>query len=176
MLDLETMSSSPRAMIVSIGAVRFDLNKFELGEEFYYVIDLESYDDPRFDFSPNTFYWWMGQDSEAKKIFEKNTVKVGIKKALAEFSYFVKNSTERYPLIWGNGASFDNVITRHAFEVCGFPVPWSHKQDVCYRTIRKMFPHEKIEEGTKHNALQDAKNQAKTMTEIFRALKGTFIP
>jgi hypothetical protein len=162
-------------MICAIGAVRFDLNKMELGEEFYHVIDLTSYDDPRFDFSPNTFYWWMEQGEEAKKIFTSDTVKVGIKKALAEFSYFVKNSPQP-PLIWGNGASFDNVIIHHAFEVCGFPVPWSHKQDVCFRTIRRMFPHTKVEEGIAHNALQDAKNQALTMIQIFSAFRGEFIP
>jgi len=177
MLDLETFSPSPRAMILSIGAVRFSLDKLELGDEFYHVIDLTSYDDPTFDFSPNTFYWWMGQGDEAKKIFDADTVKVGIKKALAEFTYFVKNSnSDSSVLIWGNGASFDNVIIRHAYEVCKFPVPWSHKQDVCFRTIRRMFPHTKVEGGVAHNALQDAKNQALTMIQIFSSFKGEFIP
>lgn len=176
MLDLETLSLSPQAMIVSIGAVRFSLEQMILGDEFYNVIDLTSYDDPRFDFSPNTFYWWMGQSLASREVFEPGTVKVGIKKALAEFSYFVKDTIHEPPLIWGNGASFDNVIIRHAYETCGFPVPWSHKQDVCYRTIRRMFPHSEVESGTKHNALQDAKNQALTMIQIFSTMKGDFIP
>jgi hypothetical protein len=41
MLDLETLSSGPRAAILSIGAVRFDLEKLELGDELYVVLDPE---------------------------------------------------------------------------------------------------------------------------------------
>jgi exodeoxyribonuclease VIII len=176
MLDLETLASSPRAAICAIGAVRFDLNELKLGEEFYRVIDLVSLKKFGFEFDPETFYWWMEQGQEARKIFDKTTEKVGIKKALAEFTYFVKASDDSVPLIWGNGASFDNVILSHAYEICGNPRPWSHKQDVCYRTIRKMFPHTAVEEGVAHNALQDAKNQALTMIQIFSAFKGEFIP
>lgn len=175
MLDIETLSSKPNAAIASIGAVRFDLNELKLGEEFYHVVDLRSCQKFGMHFDPDTLYWWMNQKEDSREIFADSTVKVGIKKALAEFTYFVRNASSD-PLIWGNGASFDNVVVGNAYSVCSMPRPWSHKQDVCFRTIRSIFPHMKIEEGIAHNALQDAKNQANTMIEVFQSYKGDFIP
>ena len=174
MLDLETLSSRNNAAIVAIGAVRFDLETFQLGEEFYKVVDPSSCQKLKLHIDARTVIWWMNQSEEAREIFSDRVKKDNIKNALAEFSYFVRESDPN-PLIWGNGATFDNVIIRTAYEMCNFPIPWSHRQNVCYRTIRKMFPHERVEEGVLHNALQDAKNQAQTMIQIFRDLKGNFV-
>lgn len=42
MLDIETMGNQSYSSILSIGAVKFDLNTGETGDEFYTTIDLKS--------------------------------------------------------------------------------------------------------------------------------------
>ncbi len=42
MIDLESMGKKPNAPIVSIGAVFFDPQSGELGQEFYTAVNLES--------------------------------------------------------------------------------------------------------------------------------------
>lgn len=63
--------------------------------------------------------------------------------------------------VWGNGASFDNVILRGAYARNSTPAPWAWWNDRCYRTIKALHrevPMERL--GTHHNALDDAISQA----------------
>ena len=63
--------------------------------------------------------------------------------------------------MWGNGATFDNVILANAYRGAGLPVPWKFWNDKCYRTIKGFFPQIKLQRiGTHHNAQDDAESQA----------------
>ena len=168
MLDLETLSSGPRAAILSIGAVRFDLS-LGIGPQIEIFIHPTSYHGVM-EIDADTVGWWMSQRDEAKELFRKciSEGSLPICTALDEFSQFVGNDNDS--LIWGNGSTFDNIILRNSYQVCGKKYFVSYKNDLCYRTLRRMFPHSKIEEGVKHGALQDALNQAKTMIGLMKGL------
>jgi hypothetical protein len=69
--------------------------------------------------------------------------------------------------MWGNGAAFDNVVLRNAFERAHLTPPWNFRQDMCYRTIKTLFPDVEMPERVgKHNALEDAKWQAQHLIAI----------
>ena len=75
-------------------------------------------------------------------------------------------------LVWGNGAAFDNVILRRAFERLGLDTPWSHWNDRCYRTIKNLAPAIVLERfGAHHSALDDAVSQTLHLQRIFSALE-----
>jgi 3' exoribonuclease, RNase T-like len=63
---------------------------------------------------------------------------------------------------------------RHAYEACGIKAPWSYRYDFCYRTMYRNFPSAEPyrAEGVKHNALDDARSQAKHLISIMKRLKG----
>jgi len=167
MLDLETMGNRPDAAIIAIGAVEFDRETGQLGREFYEVVDLESAMRAGGTVDASTILWWMQQSDDARREFRQDGY--SIQEALKHFSYWVRQGGIN-PNIWGNGSDFDNVILRSAYTRLGLRAPWSHKQNRCFRTVRNLFPPVEIavEDGVKHNALADAKYQARYLCEILR--------
>lgn len=153
MVDLETLSSSNRAMIVSIGAIEFDLNTGELGSVYYTNVK----PDDRFEISGQTVMWWLGQSKEAQ-----SRLLDGVQHPI---DFVLRDFAKWYPkgaALWGNGATFDNVILRHAYNVCGITPPWHYRDDRCFRTAKAMLPQVMWpEHGVAHDALADAIAQAK---------------
>ncbi|EOX3942318.1 3'-5' exonuclease [Vibrio alginolyticus] len=184
MLDLETMGNGSNAAIVSIGAVVFDPNAGELGADFEEVISLNSsayYGE----IDASTVNWWLQQSDEARQIFSNDVTKSSLKNALEHFNQWLSDLGEPSELhLWGNGKEFDNVITRNAFKACRMKPSFSHWNDLDVRTIVRMGKDiigidpksTLVREGTHHSALDDAKFQAKYVSEIWMELanlKGT---
>lgn len=165
MLDLETMGTGPSSAIVAIGAVRFDPVAGKLGDEFYRVVDLQSAVDDGGVIDPSTVLWWMKQSDEARREFER--VGFPIRNALLDFAMFIQPDDK----VWGNGASFDNVILRSAYEHAGQPCPWKWYNDRCYRTVKSTSDLKIVNSGVKHNALSDSIAQANHLIEIYASLK-----
>jgi exodeoxyribonuclease VIII len=173
MVDLETMGNRGNAAIVSIGAVRFDPTG--LKEEFYKVIDLDSSVMAGMDIDVSTVSWWLRQGAEARKIFTDVGV-TSLKAALVDFKIFIGKGAE----VWGNGADFDNVILKSAYDAVELPLPWQYWNNRCYRTMKGLYKQVKLDRtGTHHNALDDAKTQAEHLIRIFKYLEkdvGKLIP
>lgn len=163
MLDLETMSTKSNASIIAIGAVAFNENG--ITSEFYKEISLKSCADKGLDIDANTVTWWLNQSKEAQSKFFKNEEAIPLEEALKMFSEwfeFQGGST-----IWGNGATFDNVILRNACEVCGVDYPVKFWNDMCYRTVKSLNPDIDFKRvGVYHYALDDAKSQALHLIDI----------
>jgi exodeoxyribonuclease VIII len=161
MLDLETLSTTQNATIVSIGAVAFDANGTY--DEFYRVIDLDSYEPlPRgaFDLSFATLAWWFRQSKAARDELGSD-VKVPIKSALNAFAEWPEDKGFDVFGMWGNGADFDNVILGNAYKALGMRPPWAYRNNRCMRTLKSMLPKVDVpRQGTHHNALDDARWQA----------------
>jgi len=170
MLDIETWGTDPGSVITSIGAVRF--NTEEVLDDFYEIVDPASCVEVGLKIDPNTIKWWMGQSDKARGEFQKEGKHIG--QVLAEFAGWIH--LEGYPpgidvapIVWGNGAIFDNVLMTSAYQATGIKRPWSYKGDYCYRTIKNLFPDIKFERvGELHNALDDARSQALHLIEILK--------
>lgn len=163
MIDLETLGTEPNAPVISIGAVFFDKERFK--EEFYTTLNFEQQIDTgrKLDFS--TIKWWMFQDNKAKKIFKD--IKTDTLTGLKQFTEFC-NLYKAKP--WGNGSTFDIAILEDTFRMYKIEIPWKFWNVRDYRTFKQLFPNEIEREGVYHNALDDAKHQAKNIIEN---LKGT---
>lgn len=165
MLDLETMGNGPDAAIVTIGAVAFDVASGEIGPAYYNRVTLESAVQGGGVIDASTVAWWMQQGDEARQeICRPGGVTLG--DALRSFAIWVAEHTHDTEM-WGNGASFDNVILRGAYARQGLQPPWAWWNDRCYRTIKaqhRSVPFERL--GTHHNALSDATSQAQHLIKI----------
>ena len=71
MLDLETMGTGPNAAITAIGAVKFDPDKGEIVETFYFKVNLESSVKQGGVIDASTVIWWLGQNEEARAEMQK---------------------------------------------------------------------------------------------------------
>ena len=164
MVDLETMGVNDKAAIIAIGAVPFDFEG-NIGPTFYKTIDLADSVAHGGVMDPSTVLWWMRQSDEARKEFDRpGNYEI---ESLIDFTNYLDLNFSEDVKVWGNGASFDNVILANAYKRNGEDVPWKYYNDRCYRTMKNLAPHIKMErEGTHHNALADAISQAKHLQRI----------
>ncbi|HFO4682439.1 TPA: 3'-5' exoribonuclease [Escherichia coli] len=173
MIDLETMGKNPDAPIASIGAVFFDPQTGEQGPEFSKIIDMGTCGGT---VDISTIEWWLQRSGEARAAILAD--RIPLDDALLQLREFIdENSGEFFVQVWGNGANFDNVILRRSYERQEIPCPWRYYNDRDVRTIvelgkaidfdaRTAIPFE----GERHNALDDARYQAKYVSAIWQKL------
>jgi len=174
MIDLETLDTSPSAVVLSIGAVAFSDDGVKSGE-FYVELtgDLETQQKAGRTTSMSTLLWWMGQGAAAQTVFRSHPVggvvrmdTVAALEALRGF-LFAQGPLDQIKM-WANGSDFDNVIMRSLYESFGMEAPWKFYNHRCYRTFKSLpgAPKAGPREGVYHNALADAQHQYVHWTEI----------
>ncbi|HUW46899.1 MAG TPA: 3'-5' exonuclease [Dehalococcoidia bacterium] len=167
MVDLETLGKRAGCSILSIGAVKFDLDG--LGEGFYVTVNRLSCKEAGLFEDPDTISWWDRQSDEAKVILKQveEPAALHLQEALDKFAAFIGKEK-----IWGNGSDFDNAILYACYAAVDKEVPWKFWDSRCYRTLKGLFPDVKLARvGTYHNALDDAKSQALHAIEIMKEKK-----
>ena len=173
MIDLETMGKNPDAPIISIDAIFFDPQTGDMGPEFSKTIDLETAGGV---IDRDTIKWWLKQSREAQSAIM--TDEIPLDDALLQLREFIdENSGEFFVQVWGNGANFDNTILRRSYERQGIPCPWRYYNDRDVRTIVELGKAIDFDartatpfEGERHNALDDARYQAKYVSAIWQKL------
>jgi hypothetical protein len=172
MLDLETLSTKNNAIILIIGAIKFNrkdtwkrdftLEKIDDKNKFYKRITIESCEKIGLHRDTNTEKWWNNQDKHVREeAFGYLEERVTIHEALKSFTEWFGKST----YIWGNGSIFDITIMSEAYDKCGLSVPWKFYNvrdlrsilDVCNIRLSSFVYKEK------HNALYDCFYQIKAL-------------
>jgi len=169
MVDLETLGTAADAVILSIGAVRFDLDSDKIDDAgFYASVSVESNLDYKRRVQEDTLIWWMKQTPEAHAVF--NEPKVALPTALCDFSDWLATDDH---FMWSMGADFDLPMLAHAFRTCTIEIPWAFWNSRCARTYKNLPAARNVKvprTGTHHNALQDAIHQAKLVQAIHREM------
>ena len=178
MVDIETLSTKKNAVIVSIGAVRFDPRAtleepVKLPNWFYSIVGVPSQQHRHIE--PSTLSWWFKQNESARKAVEEALVcREHYTAALDRFAEWLLVGGEPQA-IWANSPSFDLVILRDAFENTELrgstprTCPWSFRAERDFRTLRRLFPGTGSGACNAHNALADAAWQARTTQETYKA-------
>lgn len=176
-IDLETLGTRPDAPIVAIGAVLFNRETGEIGEEFYTPITLHSAL-KHGKVCPNALKWWFTQSPAAQAVF-RSPVAQELHDALLRLSMLVDRQPESDICVWGNGSTFDISILEHAYDAVGLEAPWNFWSIRDMRTIvdaasglgfnRHSIPFQ----GTEHHALDDARHQAKIITACLQAISAS---
>ena len=157
MVDIETLGTGSNALIVSIGAVRFNDT---IIEKFYSPCFYQQNDRK---IEIGTIKWWMSQEDEARKVFSEKAVP--LKEALIDLRDFI----DREDKVWANGVTFDITILENALLSNKLKLPWKYTNILCLRSIRSIYPEydEIMKElrgnSASHNALDDAKMQAQAL-------------
>ncbi len=174
MLDLETLSTAPDAAIVAIGACTFATDGTTLASRRVFrqavMPDTSQAAGGRID--ALTVVWWCGQPAAAREAWTLAPAR-SIQSALEQFAIWCMPEFENERVrIWGNGAGYDNVVLRGAYDRCHILPPWRHQDDRCYRTLKNLRPDIAFEQiGTAHEAADDAVSQALHAERIFAAMK-----
>ncbi len=164
-VDLETQDSAGTAVIIAFGAVVFDPDTGIIGEKFSVNVDPQTCLAVGMTTSEDTLKWWSAQSSAAQAAWKVNPI--SIQDCLKQFTEFmVRNKVK---VVYGNGATFDNVIVRNAYAACKMNAPWRYTGDFCFRTLKGLFKvPEPVRAGTHHNALDDAVHEANWLIAILK--------
>ena len=176
MIDLETMGNKPNAAIMSIGAVFFEPATGDTGNKFYSNVLLESETELGASLDAGTIMWWLMQSGEARAAIASASRPIA--NVLADLSLFVSEcQTSSSVQVWGNGATFDNVILRSAYQRTQLTAFWPFWNDRDVRTMVEMGRQLGIDpkrdmpfSGDRHNALDDAIHQAQYVSVIWQKL------
>lgn len=171
MIDLETLGQTPGCVILSIGGVFFGPKG--LGNEFYIVVNTDDSKKAGLFTEPSTIEWWEKQDPKAREVLKEAASKkdsVPLKVALDKLSDFIRTGGGNVR-IHGNGANFDEPILAVAYFKALRDSPWKFYNSRCHRTNKAKGPRglEPKREGTFHNALDDAKHQARHAIALHEA-------
>lgn len=158
MLDLETFGTIPGSVIRSIGAVAFDTHSDQLGVEFYANIEHESCLGFGLTVDAKTEAWWadQGPEAQAALLIDPKPLRQVVIAFDIWFAAFGQ------PLVWSQGANFDEPLWAAAIRSVGMTPPWKFWNARDTRTAYDMaeLDYKAIKHsGTAHNALDDAKHQ-----------------
>lgn len=178
-IDLETLSTSNRARILSIGACSFNRETGMIGKQFY--VTLEPPIDAigkNIETSDATVEWWSKQSPEAKVALERN--RQGYAAGLTAFMFWMRGFDSSKVQVWANDPSFDCAILKHSLGTHGNPAPWTFYNERSYRTIKEIgkkvagidYAKLDIVNAYKHHALEDAMYQAKVIAYTYKQLIG----
>jgi len=171
MIDIETTGLRPGCHVLSIGAVFFNLDEgVSQDKRFYERIFFEH----RFglDTDPETMLWWKDQPKEVRdEAFGGTELPRNVIGRFLNFLLKGKdNGAERQ--LFSNHAQFDFPILEAYMEKFFLGDAWSHREINCYYTLANQIKRiaKPRFEGKKHNALDDAINQATHCVELLRFL------
>lgn len=165
MIDIETFSTDHNASILSIGAVKFSLEK-GIYDTFYQKITEESCHKFGLHFDPETIKWWSTQDSTILEDLKSGGIELDV--ALKQFSDWY--GSDSYS-VWCKGPHFDITIMENALKAVCVPYPWKYNDIRDYRTVELLhYTNYDVPNTALHNALEDAKHQAAHLLKIFRSL------
>lgn len=159
MIDIETLDTSPSAVILSIGACEIRAEPVH-GSLFYEeLLVATQYERTS---SNDTIEWWKSQGCCP----DQGSTSISL--AIQRLSGYLKQDTDR-PIIWCKGTDFDICILAHAYKQYGQVVPWKYNDVRDFRTIKKLFAGMVTGDHINlnpHNALADAIFQAKQLASM----------
>lgn len=179
-IDLETLSTSPAAVLLSIGAVAVCAATGQT-IKFYAATSVASQPDRKTDAS--TLDWWSKQSAEARVAFDyaHSDDCPPLTNALTQLTNWLGKLGETHDVyVWGNGSDFDIGILNHAYKEISNFVPWDFRKVRDMRTLRDICLRLGLEDqikasvprvGVHHNALDDAQFQADVIMESLKAIE-----
>lgn len=171
MLDLETFGTSPGCVVLSLGAVEFNLKG--ISGEFHAHIEVDSSVAAGLHVDARTALWWLEQSKEAQTaLLQADTFPL-----VDVLSAFSDTFEFKDLKVWANGADFDFPILKAAYDAVKLQVPWMYYNQMDFRTLKNMIGKKNYEKlrvrpTTAHDALDDARAQALTMINIINWMNG----
>jgi DNA polymerase III epsilon subunit-like protein len=164
MIDIETLSTRPNAVIIQLAAVKF--NKTGIIDRFSANIDPVDCKKYNCHISTDTLNWWKNKDIEIIKSWQSD-----IQKTETVMLDFIEWMSDDKKLVWCNGGSFDFPIISWVLSELKLSKPWKYWEEMDLRTISTFFDY-KLPKGNTHNAIQDCEHQVQHILKLFNQLQG----
>ena len=161
MLDIETLATSPDAVVLTFGAIKFDpFNpSIQMSDGIYFRINVDEQIDLGRRVDEGTVAWWGTQSAEVREEALGETDRASLEDFTKALNKFVVGATR----IWAQGPVFDIVILENLYRQIGKPAPWQYYAIRDSRTLLKALGDDRKGGALLHNALADAVSQAEAV-------------
>ena len=161
MLDIETLATSPDAVVLTFGAIKFDPfnTSTPMSDGIYFRINVDEQIDLGRRVDEGTVAWWGTQSAEVREEALGETDRVSLEDFTKALNKFVVGATR----IWAQGPVFDIVILENLYRQIGKPAPWQYYSIRDSRTLLKALGDDRKGGALLHNALADAVSQAEAV-------------
>jgi hypothetical protein len=168
MLDLETLSTRPESVVLTMGAIKFNpFKQDDFGQTLYIRPDVDEQISNGRHVSDDTMNWWLDQPEEVREEALNTDDRMPIEEMLRTLNRFLVGVDN----IWAQGPIFDIGILENLYRQHNTPPPWKHWQIRDSRTIFGTHgdPRE-VGRHNLHNALADCVYQAQGIQMVYHKL------
>lgn len=152
MLDIETLATTPDAVILTIAAQSFDpFGQVYLDRYYYARITLDSQEDRSI--NDATIDWWATQPEAQAEAFNEHN-RIDLNSALAD----LYKLAWQHDIIWAQGPTFDINILEHAYRSRNLKQPWQYYKIRDSRTLFSLWT-DCPKPPASHHALEDCRRQ-----------------
>ena len=166
-VDIETLGTKPNCVILSVGAVKFNLHSDAAPHSHFYVkLDVDQQLNLNRSVDDATLEWWNKQDQEIKDEALSDHDRIGLLDFVKEFNRYCVGIDS----FWAQGSTFDYVILEDLYRSLREPFPINYWQIRDSRTLFKWYkrdPRKSINTAY-HNALSDAESQSIALQRIYK--------
>jgi len=168
MIDMETLGTGPDAVVLTLGAVKFDpYNLQEPHTPLYFRINVDEQTALGRTIDESTLEWWGKQDPAIFEEAMSEEDRLPLVDVLAQINKYVVGVDK----IWAQGILFDIGMLENLYKQMKQPCPWNFWQIRDSRTIMDLGDDSaKTSNKSAHNALADAFAQAVAVQNIYKQL------
>jgi len=166
MIDIETLATTPDAVVLSIGAVEFDPLSGETGKTFYR--NLLQVDQYCRNVDKDTLKWWEKQSSKARAALMRPAPS-NCREALRDLKEFCKDATR----LWANSPQFDLTILANLGDEMGVQDMWPYWKATDFRTLKalaQLSGRSVAKPKVSHHALEDCFSQITQVVVLLSVL------
>jgi len=168
MIDIETLATTPRATVLTVGACKFDPhNMAEPYDKMLWRPAVEEQMSAGRMVSEETLEWWGKQDAQIRESTFTEDGRIPLEQFFAELNKYLVGVSK----IWCQGPQFDMVILEDLYEQFEQHRNWAFWQIMDCRTIFNMMPKDPRKEVQQnlHSADDDAYWQAVCVQRTYKA-------
>jgi hypothetical protein len=168
MIDLETLSVNPDAVVLTIGAIKFDPHSDQLPHDpLYFKVDVDAQTALGRHVDESTLDWWSKQPKEIAEEALGEKDRVSLDDTVKKLNRWCVG----IDVYWCQGPLFDYAILQNFYKNLNVPCPWNYWQVRDSRTLFNLLPPDPAEKREeKHNALADCDYQARKVQRYYREL------
>lgn len=163
MIDLETLDIKPIAVVLSIGAVKFERDG-TIKDKFYRVMHFQQQLNLGRTCSQSSLLWWMQQGHTARnEAF--SPVRHDVLSAIADFNEWYGDDVT---CVWANDPDFDCAIWESLCLDFNMYTPWNYRNKGALRTVVResgISVRNVVQDapGLPHMPVTDCENQVKIL-------------
>lgn len=164
MFDLETLATSPSAVVLTLGGVIFNPLTQEFHSEILLKFEIDEQISNGREVNDDTLNWWSKQSAEVQEAAFGDDGRLSSEECLVEFRKFVSTADK----VWSQG-SFDVNIMENFYKSMKMPVPWNYWAVRDSRTLFD-FIEPYMDRSKHHDAMEDAKEQARGVCKALKII------